>query len=206
MATSLTRLLTQAGSVLTAAVVFKVLEREGYIERVYYDSTSQKGTTKNFKALVGKGLDLGVNRPSFGHPAKTEMYFYSEKLNELIAICSRYLIKEVDKLGVGQSLYTKDELKRIEEQRALELKHQGVAGSTYVITGTLSTMSRDQAKAYLQDLGAKVAGSVSAKTHALVAGEKAGSKLQKAQDLGIETLDEEAFMALLNSHGIEHES
>jgi DNA ligase (NAD+) len=83
---------------------------------------------------------------------------------------------------------------------------QPLTGLTYVVTGTLSSMGRDQAKAYLQELGAKVAGSVSAKTHALVAGEKAGSKLQKAQDLGIETLDEEAFMALLNSHGIQHES
>ena len=79
-------------------------------------------------------------------------------------------------------------------------------GLTYVVTGTLSTMGRDQAKAYLQSLGAKVAGSVSAKTHALVAGEKAGSKLQKAQDLGVDVLDEEAFMALLASHGITHEA
>jgi len=80
-----------------------------------------------------------------------------------------------------------------------------LAGQTYVVTGTLSQMGRDQAKAYLQDLGAKVAGSVSAKTHALVAGEKAGSKLQKAQDLGVEILDDEAFMALLTRHGINHE-
>ena len=67
-------------------------------------------------------------------------------------------------------------------------------------------MGRDQAKGYLQDLGAKVAGSVSAKTHAIVAGEKAGSKLQKAQDLGLEILDENAFIDLIKSHGIHHES
>ncbi len=81
-----------------------------------------------------------------------------------------------------------------------------LVGKTYVVTGTLNLMGRDQAKGYLQDLGAKVAGSVSAKTHALVAGEKAGSKLQKAQDLGLEILDEEAFINLIKTHGINHES
>ena len=80
-----------------------------------------------------------------------------------------------------------------------------LAGKTYVVTGTLSLMGRDQAKEYLQTLGAKVAGSVSAKTHALVAGEKAGSKLQKAQGLGLEVLDEEAFINLIKHHGINHE-
>jgi len=79
-------------------------------------------------------------------------------------------------------------------------------GLTYVVTGTLSVMGRDQAKVYLTELGAKVAGSVSAKTHALVAGEKAGSKLKKAQDLDVEVLDEPAFIELLKSHGIEHAS
>jgi len=79
-------------------------------------------------------------------------------------------------------------------------------GKTYVVTGTLLHMGRDQAKGYLQGLGAKVASSVSAKTHALVAGEKAGSKLQKAQDLGLEILDENAFIGLLSQHGINHEN
>ena len=77
-----------------------------------------------------------------------------------------------------------------------------LAGLTYVITGTLSTMGRDDAKAYLQGLGGKVTGSVSAKTDALVAGEKAGSKLTKAQGLGVEVLDEAAFIALLKQHGV----
>jgi len=79
-----------------------------------------------------------------------------------------------------------------------------LASQTFVVTGTLSLMGRDEAKSYLQALGAKVAGSVSAKTHALVAGEKAGSKLKKAQDLGIEILDEAAFIQLLSEHGIDH--
>lgn len=71
---------------------------------------------------------------------------------------------------------------------------QPLQGETYVITGTLSTMSRDDAKDKLQALGAKVLGSVSKKTQFLVAGEKAGSKLAKAEALGVAVLDENAFL------------
>ncbi len=72
-----------------------------------------------------------------------------------------------------------------------------LAGKTYVLTGTLETMTRDQAKARLQGLGAKVSGSVSANTDAVVAGPGAGSKLAKAQALGVAVLDEQEFVALL---------
>ena len=76
------------------------------------------------------------------------------------------------------------------EQRLLE-------GKTFVLTGTLTTMKRDDAKMQLQALGAKVAGSVSAKTSYVVAGAEAGSKLTKAQDLGLPILDEDQLVALL---------
>jgi len=69
-----------------------------------------------------------------------------------------------------------------------------------VVTGTLEGMTRDEAKAELQALGAKVAGSVSKKTTAVVAGAAAGSKLTKAETLGIPILDEEAFNGLLEQH------
>jgi DNA ligase (NAD+) len=74
-----------------------------------------------------------------------------------------------------------------------------LTGQTFVITGTLPTLSRDQAKDFLEAAGAKVAGSVSKKTHFLVAGSEAGSKLDKARELGIEVLDEAALMTLLAS-------
>jgi DNA ligase (NAD+) len=77
---------------------------------------------------------------------------------------------------------------------------QPLAGLTYVLTGTLNTLNRNDAKARLQQLGAKVSGSVSAKTDALVAGEKAGSKLTKAQDLGIDVLTEDDLIELLKKH------
>jgi DNA ligase (NAD+) len=72
-----------------------------------------------------------------------------------------------------------------------------LAGKVFVITGTLSSMSREDATAALDRLGAKVSSSVSRKTSYLVAGADAGSKLQKARELGVETLDEEAFHALI---------
>lgn len=90
---------------------------------------------------------------------------------------------------------------KVEKKDTSELP---LSGQTFVVTGTLASMGRDQAKEYLQRLGAKVAGSVSAKTQGVVAGEKAGSKLTKAQDLQIPVLDEAAFLALLTEHGIEH--
>ncbi len=70
-------------------------------------------------------------------------------------------------------------------------------GQTWVITGALDSMARDEAKAKLQALGAKVSGSISAKTTALLAGDKAGSKLTKAEKLGIKIVGEEEFLALV---------
>ncbi|MNZ95888.1 DNA ligase [compost metagenome] len=76
-----------------------------------------------------------------------------------------------------------------------------LAGQTWVLTGTLEAMSRDEGKARLEALGAKVAGSVSAKTHCVVAGPGAGSKLTKASELGVPVLDEQAFLARLAELG-----
>ena len=74
---------------------------------------------------------------------------------------------------------------------------QPLAGKTVVLTGTLPTLSRDEAKALLEGAGAKVAGSVSRKTDYVIAGAEAGSKLDKAQELGVTVLDEEGMKALL---------
>ncbi|MGA4439737.1 NAD-dependent DNA ligase LigA [Psychrobacter pocilloporae] len=70
-------------------------------------------------------------------------------------------------------------------------------GQTWVITGALDSMARDEAKAKLQALGAKVSGSISAKTTALLAGEKAGSKLTKAEKLGVKIVGEDEFLAMV---------
>ena len=79
----------------------------------------------------------------------------------------------------------------------LPLDGTDLRGQSWVLTGTLESMTRDEASEKLRGLGAKVSGSVSAKTTTLVAGPGAGSKLAKAKSLGIEVIDEAALIALL---------
>ena len=74
---------------------------------------------------------------------------------------------------------------------------QPLSGKTFVITGTLPTLSRDEAKDMLEAAGAKVAGSVSKKTDYLLAGADAGSKLDKARELGVSIIDEAQMLAML---------
>jgi DNA ligase (NAD+) len=82
------------------------------------------------------------------------------------------------------------------QRRTVDESH-ALAGKRFVITGTLAGRSRSQAKKELEAVGALVGGSVSSRTDYLLAGDKAGSKLKKAEDLGIEILDEEAYLSLL---------
>jgi DNA ligase (NAD+) len=84
---------------------------------------------------------------------------------------------------------------RLEEQR--EQRSGPLTGKTFVITGTLDALSRDDAKAKIEALGGKVTNSLSSRTDYLVVGESPGSKLEKATKLGVATLDEPAFLALL---------
>jgi DNA ligase (NAD+) len=98
-------------------------------------------------------------------------------------------------------------LEVVQQLRALGVhweEHEGVStqvlplsGKTFVLTGTLPNLSRDEAKSRLEGLGAKVAGSVSKKTDYVVAGAEAGSKLDKARELNITVLDEETFIELI---------
>ncbi len=90
-----------------------------------------------------------------------------------------------------------------QEEEVTEAAEQPLQGETWVLTGTLSQMTRDEAKEKLERLGAKVAGSVSKKTACVVAGEAAGSKLAKAEQLEVPVLDEEGLLALLKQHGLD---
>ncbi|MEL0169113.1 MAG: NAD-dependent DNA ligase LigA [Pseudomonadaceae bacterium] len=89
-----------------------------------------------------------------------------------------------------------------ESPRAEASAGLSLAGQTWVLTGTLEAMSRDVAKAHLESLGAKVAGSVSAKTHCVVAGPGAGSKLAKAEQLGVTVWTEQQLLDMLAEQGI----
>ena len=75
---------------------------------------------------------------------------------------------------------------------------QVLAGKTFVLTGTLPTLKRSQAQELIEAAGGKVSGSVSKKTSYLVAGEEAGSKLTKAEQLGVSILTESELLAILN--------
>lgn len=96
------------------------------------------------------------------------------------------LIKQLQKLGLHWK-----------EGRTHKVEHQPFFGKTFVLTGTLETMTRDEATEKLQTLGATVSSSVSKKTSYVIVGKDAGSKLTKAQELGILVLDEKEFIALL---------
>ncbi|MBD3641099.1 MAG: NAD-dependent DNA ligase LigA [Marinobacter sp.] len=89
------------------------------------------------------------------------------------------------------------------QEEVVEQGEKPLQGETWVLTGTLSGMTRDEAKEKLEALGAKVAGSVSKKTACVVAGEAAGSKLAKAEQLEIPVLDEEGLLKLLKEHGLD---
>ena len=75
----------------------------------------------------------------------------------------------------------------------------GVAGKTFVLTGTLPTLARSEAKARIKQAGGKVTGSVSKNTDYVVVGESPGSKFDKAQELGIQTINEEELLGLLRA-------
>ncbi|NJL05092.1 MAG: NAD-dependent DNA ligase LigA [Chloroflexaceae bacterium] len=96
---------------------------------------------------------------------------------------------------------------RFDSDHVREVRGDQLGGLTFVITGTLPTLSREQATALIQAHGGKVTGTVTKKTSYLVAGESAGSKLTKAQSLGIPVLDEAGLQAMLGAHiGIDRET
>jgi DNA ligase (NAD+) len=88
-----------------------------------------------------------------------------------------------------------------EHEGAADAAPQPLSGRVFVLTGSLPTLTRDAAKAMIEAAGGKVAGSVSKKTHFVVAGADAGSKLDKAHALGVEVIGEAELLAMLEEAG-----
>lgn len=133
--------------------------------------------------IMNASVDALLDVPDVGNiVAQHVVNFFAEEHN-------RTVIEQLQKSGVHWA----------EKEPVTTIDDAPLVGKTAVITGTLSDMSRDEAKVALEALGVKVTGSVSAKTDFLVAGEKAGSKLSKAQTLGVRVFDEDGFKALLEN-------
>ncbi len=116
-----------------------------------------------------------------------------DQIGDAVALDIAEFFKEPRNVSAVDDLVTQVEVLDFEKPKNL---NAAIAGKTIVFTGTLTTMSRDEAKAGALSLGAKVAGSVSKKTDLVVAGPGAGSKLAEAEKHGVEVIDEAAWRKL----------
>ena len=136
---------------------------------------------KNLDAIANASFEELMQVPDIGPvTANNVVNFFKDPKNQEI-------VEKIINAGVNW-----------EDEENGPAKQQILAGQTWVLTGTLQHLSRNEAKAFLESLGAKVAGSVSKKTSCVVAGQDAGSKLAKAESLGVEVMDETTFLAKFN--------
>ncbi len=120
-----------------------------------------------------------------------------EGIGEIVARAVIEFFAEQHNLDVVAAL--RDAGVDVQDEEAPQTDGSVVAGKTLVFTGTLEIMTRSEAKARAESLGAKVAGSVSKKTDLVIAGPGAGSKLKKAEELGVEVISEEDWLKLIGA-------
>jgi len=187
----------------------QLLELDGFADK---SATSSIAAIEHSKRTPFSRVLLGLNIPDVGWVTAQNLARHFGSVDELAA-ASQEEIQEVDGIGPERAeaiaeWFSDDENRRlVDELKGLGLRFEAGAeerpvegpltGSTYVITGTLERFSRDEARKALEAKGAKVADSVSKKTTGVVAGESPGSKLAKAEQLGVPVLDEAALKKLL---------
>ena len=151
------------------------LGREKFLEKVWAWKAESGGAIVNQLKRLGASCDWSRERFTMDEGlSEAVVTFFSEAHNEevLAALLAQVTPQEMEAVAATSA----------------------VAGKTVVFTGSLERMTRDEAKAMAERLGAKVAGSVSKKTDLVVAGPNAGSKLAKAAELGIEVIDEDEWL------------
>jgi DNA ligase (NAD+) len=176
-----------------------------------------KKSAENVLGEIEASKKLGLERVIFGlgirMVGERTAEFLAEHFGSMEALmeASAEELEEVNEVGpriaasIREFFAEEKNGKLIERLRAAELQMTGekkvrgtqLAGLTFVLTGTLPTYSRDEAKQRIEDAGGKVSGSVSKKTSYVVAGEEAGSKLDKAHSLGVKVISEAELMAML---------
>jgi DNA ligase (NAD+) len=187
----------------------QLLELEGFADKSASNSIE---AIERSKGTPFSRVLLGLNIPDVGWVTAQNLARHFGSV-ERLAAASQEDIQEVEGIGperaeaIAEWFSDKENLRLVEELAALGLRFEAgpeerpvegpLTGSTYVITGTLEGFSRDEARKALESKGAKVADSVSKKTTGVVAGESPGSKLAKAEQLGVPVLDEKALEGLL---------
>jgi DNA ligase (NAD+) len=189
----------------------QLLELEGFADKSASNSIE---AIERSKATPFSRVLLGLNIPDVGWVTAQNLARHFGSVEKLAA-ASQEDIQEVEGIGperaeaIAEWFSDKENLRLVEELEALGLRFEAgpeerpvegpLTGSTYVITGTLEGFSRDEARKALEAKGAKVADSVSKKTTGVIAGESPGSKLAKAEQLGVAVLDEKALEGLVRS-------
>jgi DNA ligase (NAD+) len=187
----------------------QLLELEGFADKSA--SNAIKAIELSKRTPFSRVL-LGLNIPDVGWVTAQSLARHFGSVDNLAAATQEEIV-EVDGIGperaeaIAEWFADKENRRLVEELKELGLRFEAgpeerpvegpLTGSTYVITGTLEGFSRDEARKELEANGAKVADSVSKKTTGVIAGESPGSKLAKAEQLGVPVLDEKALKKLL---------